>query len=180
MPKTFYPHEKNFFAPSLCDLLNPIHAIPGGLPLLLARGNKPLELSFEQQLNALVYFHLEEHTSGCHLIQSIDEDDFAREFVSGSKGIKKSTFFEAKRLPQLIAEVNPIIRGWKNYFAQCGYPQKVFFVMDWFVIDRFYRWAKRLSQRGSKCLIPGMWKILWKKGLEFFVTQSAGTVKGTL
>jgi hypothetical protein len=68
MPKTFYPHEKNFFAPSLCDLLNPIHAIPGGLPLLLARGNKPLGLSFEQQLNALVDFHLEEHTSGCHLI----------------------------------------------------------------------------------------------------------------
>jgi hypothetical protein len=95
MPKTFYPHEKKFFAPSLCDLLNPIHAIPGGIPLLLPRGNKPLELSFEQQLNALVYFHLEEHTSGCHLIQSIDEDDFAREFVSGSKGIKKSTFFEA-------------------------------------------------------------------------------------
>jgi hypothetical protein len=91
MPKTFYPHEKKLFAPSLCDLLNPIHAIPGGIPLLLPRGNKPLELSFEQQLNALVYFHLEEHTSGCHLIQSIDEDDFAREFVSGSKGIKKST-----------------------------------------------------------------------------------------
>jgi len=91
MPKTFYPHEKKFFAPSLCDLLNPIHAIPGGIPLLLARGNKPLELSFEQQLNALVYFHLEEHTSGCHLIQCIDEDDFARDFVSGSKGIKKST-----------------------------------------------------------------------------------------
>lgn len=86
----------------------------------------------------------------------------------------------SKRLPQLIAEVNPIIRGWKNYFSQSGYPQKVFFVMDWFVIGRFYRWAKRLSQRSSKCLIPGTWKILWKKGLEFFVTPSAGTVKGTL
>ena len=95
MPRSFHPHEKKFFAPSLCDLLNPIYAIPGGIPLLLARGNKPLELSFEQQLNALVYFHLEEHTSGCHLLQCIDEDDFAREFIAGSKGIKKSTFFEA-------------------------------------------------------------------------------------
>lgn len=27
--------------------------------------------------------------------QCIDEDDFARDFVSGSKGIKKSSFFEA-------------------------------------------------------------------------------------
>jgi hypothetical protein len=54
-----------------------------------------LELSFEQQLKALVYFHLEEHTSGCHLLQCIDEDDFALEFIGDSKGIKKSTFFEA-------------------------------------------------------------------------------------
>jgi hypothetical protein len=95
MPKTIYPHAKKFFAPSLCDLLNPIYAIQGGIPLLPARGNKPLELSFEQQLKALVYFHLEEHTSGCHLLQCIDEDDFAREFIADSKEIKKSTFFEA-------------------------------------------------------------------------------------
>jgi hypothetical protein len=95
MPKTFYPHIQKFFAPSLSDLLNPIYAIPGGIPMLLARGNKPLELSFEQQLKALVYFHLEEHTSGRHLLQSIDEDDFAREFIADSKEIKKSTFFDA-------------------------------------------------------------------------------------
>jgi hypothetical protein len=95
MPNSFYPYEKKFFAPSLYDLLSPIYAIPGGIPLLLARGNKPLELSFEQQLKALVYFHLEEHTSGCHLLQSIDEDDFARDFIADSKGIRKSTFFEA-------------------------------------------------------------------------------------
>jgi hypothetical protein len=94
MPKNFYPHVQKFFSPSLHDLLNPIYAIPGGIPLLSARGNKPLELSFEQQLKALVYFHLEEHTSGCHLLQSIDEDDFARDFIADSKGIKKSTFFE--------------------------------------------------------------------------------------
>ena len=36
-----------------------------------------------------------EHTSGRHLIQSIDEDDFSREFIASSKGTKKSTFFEA-------------------------------------------------------------------------------------
>lgn len=86
----------------------------------------------------------------------------------------------SKRLDQLIAEVNLIMRGWKNYFARCGYPQKVFFKMDWFVVGRFYRWAKRLSQRSSKCLTPGTWKILLKKGLEFFVTPLEGTVKGTL
>ena len=86
----------------------------------------------------------------------------------------------SRRLGQLIDAVNPIIRGWKNYFLQCGYPQRVFFKMDWFVVGRFYRWAKRLSQRSSKCLSPDALKILREKGLELFVAPTAGTVKGAL
>lgn len=85
----------------------------------------------------------------------------------------------SKTLVQLIEEVNPIIRGWKNYFSKCGYPQKVFFKMDWFIVGRYYRWAKRLSQRSSKCLSPDALKILREKGLEFFVPPVAKTVKGT-
>jgi group II intron reverse transcriptase/maturase len=86
----------------------------------------------------------------------------------------------SKTLEQLIDAVNPIMRGWKNYFSQCGYPQRVFFKMDWFVVGRFYRWSKRLSQRRSKCLAPDALKILREKGLELFVAPKAGTVKGTL
>lgn len=86
----------------------------------------------------------------------------------------------SRRLEQLIELVNPIIRGWKNYFSQCGYPQRVFFKMDWFTVGRFYRWAKRLSQRSSKCLAPDALKTLRKNGLEFFVAPLAGTVKGAL
>lgn len=56
----------------------------------------------------------------------------------------------SKTLEQLIDEVNPIILGWDNYFSQCGYPQRVFFKMDWFVVGRFYRWSKRLSQRSQQ------------------------------
>lgn len=83
-----------------------------------------------------------------------------------------------KTLGRLIADVNPIIEGWKNYFIRCGYPKQVFSKMDWFVVGRFYRWAKRLSQRSSKCLTPDTWKILKKNGLEFFVVTKAGPVKG--
>jgi group II intron reverse transcriptase/maturase len=85
-----------------------------------------------------------------------------------------------KSLEELIMEVNPIILGWKNYFQQCGYPQKVFFKMDWFVSGRFYRWARRLSQRSSKCLTPDTWKILRQKGLEFFVVTKARAAKGVV
>jgi hypothetical protein len=52
-------------------------------------------MTFEEQLNALVYFHLEEFVSGRHLIQALEQDDFAKECVAPPKGIKKSAFFEA-------------------------------------------------------------------------------------
>lgn len=62
---------------------------------LQSRGDRPLQMTFEEQLNALVYFHLEEFTSGRHLLQALEQNDFARECVAPQKGIKKSAFFEA-------------------------------------------------------------------------------------
>jgi hypothetical protein len=64
-------------------------------PELESRGNRPLQMTFEQQFRALIYFHLEEHTSGRHLIQALKEDDFAREHIAPPDGIEKSSFFEA-------------------------------------------------------------------------------------
>jgi hypothetical protein len=65
-------------------------------------------MTFEEQLNALVYFHLEEFASGRHLLQALEQNDFAKECVAPPKGIKKSAFFEAintrglKQLSQLF------------------------------------------------------------------------------
>ena len=81
-------------------------------------------------------------------------------------------------LSELIAKVNPIIRGWRNYFNSCGYPNRIFFKMDWFIVARFYRWAKRLSQRRSKCLTPDPLKKLIQSGLELFKPPRPSTVKG--
>jgi hypothetical protein len=52
-------------------------------------------MNFEDQLNALIFFHLEEHTSGRHLVQTLQEDDFARNNIAPNDGISKSSFFEA-------------------------------------------------------------------------------------
>ncbi len=49
----------------------------------------------EHQLKALVFFHLEEHTSASHLLQVLKEDDFASEHIAPSGGIEKSSFSEA-------------------------------------------------------------------------------------
>ena len=52
-------------------------------------------MTFEEHLRTLVYFHLEEHTSAQHLLQALEEDDFAREVIAPEDGIKKSGFSEA-------------------------------------------------------------------------------------
>ncbi len=54
-----------------------------------------MQMSFEDQFDALIYFHLQEHDSGRHLLQALEENDFAREYIAPEKGIKKSAFFEA-------------------------------------------------------------------------------------
>jgi len=62
-------------------------------------------MEFEDQLKGLIFFHLEEHCSGRHLLQVLEEDDYAREKIAPANGIKKSSFFEAinsRGLEQLI------------------------------------------------------------------------------
>jgi len=86
---------KNRQEGSFNDLLRPIQNAMNGMPPLLARGNRPLQMTFEDQLKALVFFHLEEHTSAQHLLQVLEEDDFARNAIAPQEGIKKSSFAEA-------------------------------------------------------------------------------------
>lgn len=95
MPYALDPKNKAGKRPSFNLLLKPLEAPLNDLTLLKARGNRPLQMEFEDQLHALIYFHLEEHTSGRHLLQALKEDDFARENVAPAAGINKSSFFEA-------------------------------------------------------------------------------------
>src|SRR5476651_1554788 len=62
---------------------------------LESRGYRPLQMTFDDQLKALIFFHLEEFTSGSELLQALEQNDFAKECVAPPKGIKKSAFFEA-------------------------------------------------------------------------------------
>ena len=73
----------------------PIASATYGMPPLASRGNRPLKMTFDDQLKALILFHLEEHTSAQHLLQVLEEDDFARNNIAPEKGIKKSSFAEA-------------------------------------------------------------------------------------
>jgi hypothetical protein len=52
-------------------------------------------MTFEDQLNALVYFHLQEHKSARHLVQDLKENAFAKEHIAPKGGIGRSSFSEA-------------------------------------------------------------------------------------
>jgi len=95
MPRWFNPKDRRQNPPSFSQLSRPIHNLFPDMPPLEARGNKKLELDFQQQLNALILFHLDEHVSGSHLLQILEEDSLARQIVGTPTGLAKSTFFEA-------------------------------------------------------------------------------------
>jgi len=96
MPRTFDPLKRTRNnGLSFRKLYKPIRdAVPTMAPLA-SRGNRPLQMSFEEHLKALIYFHLQEHTSAQHLLQALEEDAFARSEIAPKGGIKKSSFSEA-------------------------------------------------------------------------------------
>jgi len=81
--------------PSFHQLYLPVHGAMLGMAPLESGGDRPLKMTFEDQLKALIFFHLEEHTSERHLLQVLEEDDFARDVIAPEEGIKKSSFAEA-------------------------------------------------------------------------------------
>jgi len=87
--------KKKYDAPSFKKLYLPLAAILSRTPRLESRCNRPLQMEFEHQLKTLIFFHMEEHTSGRHLIQALQEDDYARNNIAPPDGIRKSSFFEA-------------------------------------------------------------------------------------
>ena len=105
MPHTIEPRRKNQAIPSFRKLLAPVYRILPHTPSLEAKGDRPLQMTFEHQLKALIFYHLEEHSSGSHLVQVLEEDDFAKSEIAPPEGIQKSSFFEAinhRGLEQLL------------------------------------------------------------------------------
>jgi hypothetical protein len=92
-------------ARTIARLFNPFKAALDQVPILEARGNRPLQMTFDDQLKILTYYHLEEHSSGRHLLQVLAQEDFAATHIAPPGGIQKSAFFEAlnsRGLEQMI------------------------------------------------------------------------------
>ena len=80
---------------------------------LESRGYRPLQMTFDDQLKALIFYHLEEFSSGSELLQTLEQNDFAKECVAPPNGIKKSAFFEAinnRGLEQLVEVFEHLVK----------------------------------------------------------------------
>jgi len=74
-------------------LWKPLLAILPEAPPLVFGSNRRLQLDFEHQLKSLIFFHLEEHDSAQHLLQVLEDDDFARDSIAPKDGIIKKFLF---------------------------------------------------------------------------------------
>jgi hypothetical protein len=94
MPYTWIPGRPKEKYKTYGNLMTPANNTLPDITPLISGCNRPLKMSFEDQLNILVYFHLEEHRSGRHLLQVLKEEHFARQHIAPVGGIEKSSFFE--------------------------------------------------------------------------------------
>jgi len=93
LTKTLIP-KKKIESSTFDKFIAPLLKLLPLAPLLLPKGDRPLKMSFEEQLRALVYFHLQEHDSARHLLQDMEENDFARQNIAPEGGISRSSFSE--------------------------------------------------------------------------------------
>ena len=68
MPHAYYPGEKVHKTQTFERLFSTLKPIFPTVTPLGSKGDRPLQMDFESELNALIFFHLEEHNSARHLI----------------------------------------------------------------------------------------------------------------
>jgi hypothetical protein len=95
MPRSLEPDQKKLYSSSFLQFYQPVGNVTSQIPVLESRGDRPLKMTFDDQLKMLVFYHLEEHVSARHMLQVLEQDDFARKNIAPQDGIKKSSFSEA-------------------------------------------------------------------------------------
>ena len=97
MPRSFEPDQKKFHSSLFLKFYQPVENIIPEIPLLESRGDRPLKMTFDDQLKMLVFYHLEEHVSARHMLQVLEQDDFARENIAPQGGIKKKQLLRGRQ-----------------------------------------------------------------------------------
>jgi hypothetical protein len=56
-----------------------------------------------------------------------------------------------------LQELNPVLRGWANYYRYCTQAGRVFASLDWYIRDRIWRWLRMKRPKAPACAI---WQAL--------------------
>ncbi|WP_287230535.1 group II intron maturase-specific domain-containing protein [Mesorhizobium sp.] len=76
-------------------------------------------------------------------------------------------------LASKLRELNPILRGWANYYRHCGYAGRMFTRLDWYTGTRIVRRLRKKRPKARSCDIwaayqpssPRPTRRLWREGL---------------
>ena len=78
-----------------------------------------------------------------------------------------------KSLAEVIQDLNPIIRGWGNYYRNCTNAKATFSRLDWYVTDRIWRWMRSKYPKAnvreilqSKASRTGFRQKVWQAGRD--------------
>jgi RNA-directed DNA polymerase len=71
-----------------------------------------------------------------------------------------------------LHELNPILRGWANYYRHCAYASRVFTGLDWYIGKRIWRWLRKKRPKARVGDILGAYqpssrrrtRRLWREG----------------
>lgn len=85
-------------------------------------------------------------------------------------------------LSQTLKRVNPVLRGWANFYRYCTNAKPIFAKLDWYVGDRLWRWMRKkhpkarvaqLQRFRQPTRVPGRRRIVWQQeGHEQYIMSS--------
>lgn len=70
-------------------------------------------------------------------------------------------------LDELLQKLNPILRGWGNFYKYCTGAKKILSYLDWYGRDRIWRWLRKKYPKANAQLIlkhrqPSRLRPRWK------------------
>jgi len=84
-------------------------------------------------------------------------------------------------LATVLRRLNPVLRGWANFYRHCYGAKRVFSALDWYTGDRIYRWlrkkhpktgARKILARHKRCASRGSREVWSENGVEQFIAAS--------
>jgi len=78
-------------------------------------------------------------------------------------------------LDALLQKLNPILRGWANFYRYCTGAKDILSGLDWYVSDRVWRWMRKKHPEASVRWLLGnrrpsrirpSWRVWQSEGIE--------------